>query len=47
MFDVFRLKETTDKTSVEIARELKITTEDKMYLSDTNQQEKEFKSSSR
>jgi len=40
MFEVFKLKETTDKTSVEIARDLKISSSGKMYLSDTNQQEK-------
>ena len=39
MFDVFRLKETTDKTSIEIAKDLKIT-KGKMYISDTTQQEK-------
>ena len=40
MFEVFKLKETTDKTSVEIARDLKISSSGKMYISDTNQQEK-------
>jgi len=40
MFEVFKLKETTDKTSIEIARDLKISSSGKMYLSDTNQQEK-------
>ena len=39
MFDVFRLKETTDKISIEIAKDLKIT-KGKMYISDTTQQEK-------
>ena len=40
MFEVFKLKETTDKTSIEIARDLKISSSGKMYISDTNQQEK-------
>ena len=40
MFEVFKLKETTDKTSIEIARDLKISSSGKMYLSETNQQEK-------
>ena len=43
MFEVFKLKETTDKTSIEIARDLKISSSGKMYLSDTNQQEKELR----
>ena len=40
MFEVFKLKETTNKTSSEIASDLKISSSGKMYLSDTNQQEK-------
>jgi len=40
MFEVFKLKETTDKTSKEIAESLKITSKGKMYISDTTQQEK-------
>jgi len=40
MFEVFKLKETTDKTSKEIAKSLKITSKGKMYISDTTQQEK-------
>ena len=40
MFEVFKLKETTNKTSSEIASYLKISSSGKMYLSDTNQQEK-------
>jgi hypothetical protein len=36
---VFKLKETTDKTSKEIAESLKIT-KGKMYISKTTQQEK-------
>ena len=43
MFEVFKLKETTDKTSIEIASDLKISSSGKMYLSDTNQQEKELR----
>tara|TARA_B100001057_G_scaffold42981_1_gene38441 strand:+ start:800 stop:1678 length:879 start_codon:yes stop_codon:yes gene_type:complete len=39
MFDVFKLKETTDKTSEQIAKDLKISS-GKMYISDTNQQAK-------
>ena len=40
MFEVFKLKQTTDKTSKEIAESLKITSKGKMYISDTTQQEK-------
>ena len=40
MFEVFKLKETTNKTSSQIASDLKISSSGKMYLSDTNQQEK-------
>ena len=40
MFEVFKLKQTTDKTSKEIAKSLKITSKGKMYISDTTQQEK-------
>ena len=40
MFDVFRLKETTDKASIEIVKDLKIT-KGKMYTWKTNHQEKE------
>jgi len=39
MFDVFKLKETTEKTSEQIAKDLKISS-GKMYVSDTNQQAK-------
>jgi hypothetical protein len=39
MFDVFKLKETTDKTSEQIAKDLKISS-GKMYVSNTNQQAK-------
>ena len=39
MFDVFKEKETTDKTSEQIAEDLKISS-GKMYISDTNQQAK-------
>ena len=39
MFDVFREKQTTDKTSQEIAEDLKISS-GKMYISDANQQVK-------
>ena len=37
MFEVFKLKETTDKTSKEIAESLKITSKGKMYISQTTQ----------
>ena len=39
MFEVFKLKQTTDKTSKKIAESLKIT-KGKMYISGTTQQEK-------
>jgi len=39
MFDVFKEKQTTDKTSEQIAKDLKISS-GKMYVSDTNQQAK-------
>ena len=39
MFDVFKLKETTDMTSEEISTDLKISS-GKMYISNTNQQAK-------
>ena len=39
MFDVFKLKETTDMTSEQISTALKISS-GKMYVSDTNQQAK-------
>ena len=39
MFDVFKLKETTDMTSEQISTALKISS-GKVYVSDTNQQAK-------
>lgn len=40
MFDVFKEKQTTDKTSKEIAKDLEISSGEKMYVSDTNEQAK-------